>query len=268
MGLIEDSWVAESGTYQAARKHYQGLSPGVRGRFEKYGGVGKRGFIEAWGMEYHADEFGKSGGRSGASIARGAGKWGAAGAEGARKSGRASVHNYHKAPGKWRFMGLGGEGGRINMYKHARTPAGGGMSMGKAGWKALPGHSLFLGAFTGYSMYSGYQKDGLWGAAKGGVHAAAEWAAFEVVLSALGAAAAPLEGAAIGLGAGYGIYKALDYGAKRTKQTRKLEFGGAAVDDQFGTIATMRQRSLQEMQRSHGALRGALGTESQYMHIA
>ncbi len=264
MAFIEDSWVGQSGAYQAAQKHYQGLSPGARGRFEKYGGIGKRGFIEAWGFERHADEFGRPSGRSGASIARGAGKWGAAGAESARKSGRASVHDYHKAPGKWRFMGLGGEGGRINMYKAARR---GGAGVTSAGWKALPGHSLFLGAFTGYAMYQGYKKDGLWGAAKGGAHAAAEWAAFEVVLSALGTAAAPLEGLAIGAAAGYGVYKALDYGAKRAKQTRKLEFGGAAVDDQFGTIATMRQRSLQEMQRSHGSLRGALGTESQYMHM-
>ena len=249
MAFIEDSWVAQTGTYQAAQKHYQSLSPGARGRFEKYGGVGKRGFIEAWGFERHAE--GKLSG----------GLRGAAGIDAARKSGRAAVHEYHKRPGKWKFMGLGGPGGRIKQYGLNRAT---GMGAAKAGWKALPGHSLFLGAFTGYAMYSGYKKDGLWGAAKGGAHAAAEWAAFEVVLTALGAAAAPLEGALMGAAAGYGVYKALDYGAKRAKQTRKLEFGGAAVDDQFGTIATMRQRSLQDMQRSHGALRGALGTEAQY----
>ena len=53
--------------------------------------------------------------------------------------------------------------------------------------------------------------------------------------------------------------------AARLKQVRSLELG-APVLDQFGTIATLRQRSLSAIQNSHVNGRMALGSEAALLH--
>lgn len=167
--------------------------------------------------------------------------------------------------GGWRFLGLRGPGGRIAEFKAMRKA---GEGFGKSLWKAAPVMDAVALAFTLKSMNEAYRREGIWGAAKAGVGSFAEWAAFDMAMAFLKPIVTPLTIGAIGAAGVYGAYKALDYGAKHARRTRALEFGGQAVEDPFGTIATMRQRSLLEMQKSHAALRGALGSEAQYMHIA
>lgn len=240
-------------------------------RFATYAHAGKRGFLSSLGFEFVP-----------------------------RQGGLASTFEkgFKHTPGmvgSWRFGGIGQSaeqylsagkfkkvdpyaarpgGGRTRMYRAARAGLVEGVGPGRLsslrhaskGVFSLGGPAMMLG-LAGYSAYTGYQEGGLWGATKAvGTHAV-EWAAFDVALTALGAAALPLEIGAAVAAAGYGGYKLADYSAKRHRRQRMLEFGGSPIEDQFGTINTMRQRSLMEMQRSHGAIRGALGTEAQYMHI-
>jgi len=168
--------------------------------------------------------------------------------------------------GSWRFLGLRGPGGRIAEYRALRAAKKGIL---KAGWEVFPLMDMMGVYFTAKAMKEGYNREGLWGATKAGAGSLAEWGAFEIIFKALGGVVGgALTIGAMGAAGVYGTYKALDYGAKHARKTRALEFGGQPVEDMFGTIATMRQRSLLEMQKSHAALRGALGNEAQYMHIA
>lgn len=125
------------------------------------------------------------------------------------------------------------------------------------------GGRLFMGGFTAYSMYEGYQHGGVLGAIKGGIREVAVFGAMRVVgevagASVLGSLATPI---AIGATAGYGAYKALEYGQSRTRALRETEFI-TPVTDPYGTGYTMRQRSLASIQKSYLNGRMAMGNEA------
>jgi hypothetical protein len=119
----------------------------------------------------------------------------------------------------------------------------------------------------GWGAYRGYQEGGVGGAIGGLAQETAMFYAF-------GALAKPA-GVALGaglLGAGM-MMGALDIGPKQLmrpyvqeymRKHAKLEMG-TPVLDQFGTVATMRQRSLQAIQNSRVNGRTALGNEAQLL---
>lgn len=151
----------------------------------------------------------------------------------------------------------------------------------KGGLKAAgaTGMSLLAPAFVLGGIYSGYQEGGLWGAAKGGVGSALEFAAYDVGFKALSIA---FKGSALGkigtfaktaalplgiaAGIGYGAYKGAQYFSERGRRSTEAEFTGSM--DAFNTQAayTMRQRALQEINRSHTNARTILGQEAALMH--
>jgi hypothetical protein len=135
-----------------------------------------------------------------------------------------------------------------------------------------------LGAgFTAHAGYTGYQQEGAWGAAKGVGESLAIWYAGDVAISALArggpwAAAIGVGAATAGLGmigefTGENPLQVLARPAVREHMRKyaKLEMGRPVID-QFGTGATMRQRSLMAMQRSKINGRSALGNEATLMY--
>jgi hypothetical protein len=147
-----------------------------------------------------------------------------------------------------------------------------------SGWKGLKASKGFAGKMIGggavtalgmgLSIYQGYQEGGAWGAFKGGLQGAAEQAAWgigEMALSRLGI------GGVLGpvgwvVAAGYGTYKALEYGQQKTRNLRKLEMVSPVVDP-YGLGATMRQRSQMALSRSFINGRMAMGNEAAYIHM-
>lgn len=109
------------------------------------------------------------------------------------------------------------------------------------------------------SVSRGWQEGGVLGAAKKGAEEMAWWGAFEAGSSIL---TNPFVlGGAGGLAAGYGYYKLGEASRKHRKRLRTLEMGSDLVD-RFGTLTTMRQRSLAAIQKTHVNGRLALGNES------
>lgn len=151
-----------------------------------------------------------------------------------------------------------------------------GKAFSRAGWGARAGFvgktaARALGpAFVAYSAYAGYKEGGVWGATKEVATTLAFGFAISAGLSAAGitasAAAAVAVPAAIIAGAGYATYKALEAGNAKIDKSRSLEMGSPLVDP-FGTAATMRQRSLQQLMFSQINGRSAFGTEASLMHI-
>ena len=94
-----------------------------------------------------------------------------------------------------------------------------------------------------------------------------------LLMGAGGAAvAALLNPVTLAIAAGvYGYNKASEYiqhtdkAIARHKQVRGLELGGP-IQDQFGTISTLRQRSLQALQNTHVNGRMAFGQEAALLH--
>ena len=117
----------------------------------------------------------------------------------------------------------------------------------------------FIPAFTGMSAYKGYKEGGIFGAAKGAATSALEWGAIDAAVSV--ATNPYVMGAAAVAGAGYGYYKLGEAAKRHERGVKNLEMGTEVVD-RFGTISTMRQRSLQAIQNSHLNARGALGNEA------
>lgn len=143
------------------------------------------------------------------------------------------------------------------------------------------GRGLGLG-FTIFEGIEGYKEDGMWGAIKGaGGGFARDWAtirAFKVLSGGMGLTGALAStGIAVGAAAtGIGLLGGLAatsqgmslqrFGTQafvgRYMQKRsKLEIA-SPVDDQYGTMATMRQRSINAMRQSRITARNALGMEA------
>lgn len=161
------------------------------------------------------------------------------------------------------FQGVRGSGGmaagaaQLQKNLGAKTAAG---AAGKLGLKALPlvGNLAF--------MYMGYREGGIGGAIDAGLESAKFSIAWEVGAAVLGSAALPLAiGAGIAGGAGYGYYQFGEAAQRHGRKMRKLEMGGE-VTDRFGTMSTMRQRSLQALNNTHVNGRMALGNEAAIMH--
>lgn len=129
------------------------------------------------------------------------------------------------------------------------------------------GNGIGLAAL-GISAFMGYQENGLMGAATN----VARDVAFQsigtgIYNAAVGAVGSVplLIGAAVAGGA-YGYYKLGEAGQKYSKKLRKLELG-TDIDDSYGTISTMRQRSVMAIQNSYLNGRMALGNEASSMHM-
>lgn len=139
------------------------------------------------------------------------------------------------------------------------------MSIVGAAFKGLktaaksPGKTLFQGgvgslavAGTGFSLYASHQMyASKYGAGAAFAIGAAE-AGFFLLPPALSLPAA---------GMYYGATSAYDYGKETYRENRKLNMG-QPVNDRFGTMATMRQRSSAALQRG----RAVLGSEARLYH--
>lgn len=119
--------------------------------------------------------------------------------------------------------------------------------------------------YTAYEAYNGYQRGGIWGAAKGVGNAVLTNAVINVGLKAAGMTLAPLAIGAAVAGVGYGVYKFGQKAGQYGRSSRNVEMGGGFVDT-FGTASTMRQRSLAALQNTHVNGRMALGAEAQLIH--
>jgi hypothetical protein len=129
------------------------------------------------------------------------------------------------------------------------------------------GNAVFGVGLTAYAAYSGYKEGGTMGAVKG--------TASSVVTSGIArglwnmaagsVGAAPMVAGLAVTGAGYGYYRLGEEGQKTMKRYRNLEMG-ADINDTFGTMSTMRQRSLSAIMNSHVNGRMALGGEASLMH--
>jgi hypothetical protein len=130
---------------------------------------------------------------------------------------------------------------------------------------ALLGPTLSLG-FLGYSMYSGYQQGGIMGMYKEGAMGIASMAAMEVGsvafkrsfprIAMFAKAAMPT------IAAGVIAWGAASYGQEYQRGLKKMEMVHPVIDP-HGTGFTMRQRSINAIQKSYLNGRLALGNESQ-----
>jgi len=205
----------------------------------------------------------------------------------------ASIGIMRNPAGKMRFLGgapvgrtlMGvGIGAGIGAAVYAATDnplygiaAGGVSSIAMAGFKGAT--RAMMPAFTLYSMYEGYKEGGVGGALWAGAKEAATFAAFDVGMKAVSIA---FKGSGLGtlarlamnpwtaglavIGAGtyFGAKKLADVG-RRSVQT---EFAGDTTPFMTQAAYTMRQRALQEINRSHTNSRTILGSEAQLMHFS
>lgn len=145
-------------------------------------------------------------------------------------------------------------GGQTSKRAAGNTMRNFGLGKGMSGW----GRALGIG-FLGFEAISGYQREGAWGAAKG-VGSAALWSyGIEI---ALGSAALPI-GIAAGVAVGGVMLNkaAAEKGRAYGRSHRELEFG-AAVSDQFGTVSTMRRRSVMALNQSRIGGNMGMGNEA------
>lgn len=151
-------------------------------------------------------------------------------------------------------------------YEHGVNKGWMGRGLEKGGKTGMFAHGKMAFAFralgpamVAHSIYKGYQEGGILGAAKSGATELAFWGAFEVGASII---TNPVTIAGAGIAAaGYGYYKAGEASRKHRKRLRNVEMGSDLVD-RFGTMTTMRQRSLAAIQNTHINGRGALGSEA------
>lgn len=134
-------------------------------------------------------------------------------------------------------------------------------------------------AFLAYNMYTGYKEDGIRGALKEGVSTLA-------TSYVMGALNKPMQRAAMVIASGFAAYGSWQYTrfgltpgsvnqagaglfakavrplvAEHMRRKAEVEMG-APIIDQYGTLATMRQRSLAAIQNSKINGRSALGNEA------
>jgi len=185
--------------------------------------------------------------------------------------------NIKRPTGPWKFAG-GGLGGA------AMGAVTGTLQGGMAGGIVGAGIGYKFGmipAFMAMGAIQGFQEGGIGGAVGGAAKSVAEWGLFRGATAALSLA---FKGTAIGgigtaigtigLGplalaaaAGYGVYKASQALAEYGRDQTRMEFQGDMQAFQTQAAYTMRQRSVQEIQRSHTNGRTVLGNEASYMHL-
>ncbi|MBW1802321.1 MAG: hypothetical protein JRJ85_16525 [Deltaproteobacteria bacterium] len=132
-------------------------------------------------------------------------------------------------------------------------------------------------AFAAYMAYEGYQQDGAWGAAKGLARGAAETYAMGAVWGAIGAPVKAVGAVAATMLAGHAFYNmaaggpspqqflARPYVREHQRKHAKLEMGRPVLD-QFGSLSTMRSRSVSAIQNSKINGRTGLGNEAALMY--
>lgn len=209
------------------------------------GRAAQRGFGEALGFSYQGPFFGEQASRGWLGMRGTAG-------------GRAFSGVYAKTNS---FMKAGRAGMKSSM--HAARKLGWKGSIKGAGKAAFGGLGL---AFTAFSVYQGYQEGGALGAARGGAEAIATSTIANVAFRAVGLAATPLAVVAGVAAAGYGAYRFGEASRAHGKRMRNLEMGSDLVDS-FGTMSTMRQRSLNALQSTHLNGRMGFGNEAALMHV-
>lgn len=153
---------------------------------------------------------------------------------------------------------MSGAGNYLRSGTHLRAMSGVtrnyGLARGMGGW----GRAFGLG-FLAFEAYSGYQREGAWGAAKG-VATGALWS-YGIEL-ALGSAALPVAIGAAAIGGGLALNKwAAEKGESYMKGKQNLEFG-SGVSDQYGMAATMRRRSMAALNQSRISGGMGLGNEA------
>ena len=152
------------------------------------------------------------------------------------------------------------------LKKNITGMSAGGQSFGKGlaklGLKSLPliGNLAFIGM--------AYREGGI-GAAAGQAAEGAAWGvAWELGGSVLGKIANPATAIAVaGAAVGYGAYQFGEAAQRHGKKMRKLEMGGEVID-RFGTMASVRQRSLAALNNTHINGRMALGNEAAITHTS
>lgn len=143
--------------------------------------------------------------------------------------------------------------------------------------KGAKGLGRLMGpALLAYSAYSGYKQGGVVGAVKEGGKSIGESYVFGAVTKALGGGPA-FAGLAIGIPTMMASMSAHATGGspialwarpwvrEHTRGLNRLEMG-VPINDQFGTIATSRQRAVQAIQSSRVNGRSALGNEAALMY--
>jgi hypothetical protein len=180
-----------------------------------------------------------------------------------RHAGRSSFGRGFKA-GVKEGLGFQYEGGFFDVGKSQGF-------MARHGPKGLTAGKLFAGlgiGVTALSIYQGYQEGGVVGAVTGGATQLALGGLMRGALTSMGGVATNplLWGAAAAAGIGYGGYKLGEAAQAHMKRHRNMEMGSDIVDT-FGTMASIRQRSLSAIQNSHVNGRLALGNEASMMHV-
>jgi len=168
---------------------------------------------------------------------------------------------------------------RTGIFGSARSYLGSGVH--KAGMRGAASFTGLSGGLTGnklmkglmlHAMYKGYQKGGIGGAIGAGLDQAITGYAWDAVMKATGMGKVAIAGLGAATIAGTISYAtggtnpleflARPYVKDHMKRHSQLEMGRPSVD-QFGTLATMRQRSLAAIQNSRINGRSALGNEGQ-----
>lgn len=118
-------------------------------------------------------------------------------------------------------------------------------------------------ATLGLSAISGYQENGVTGATMNVAKEAASWGAMRAGWSVgKGVLANPFFLVPATIGAlGYAGYKIGQASREKARRIRNVEMGGEVID-RFGTLSTIRQRSLMALNNSHVNGRMALGNEA------
>jgi len=181
-------------------------------------------------------------------------------------AGEAVVGNYAERGGR-----LARTRGAVRSYLGTTTHAVGKRWAGEAFGIGTRGIGRVLGiGFAAYTIGTGYQQGGAWGATKALAGTAAEMYAFGAIKGALFgnlglSALAPV--AAVAAGGAFVFRKELSrpWVREHMKKHAKLEMG-RPVMDQFGNLSTMRQRSLAAIQSSKINGRSGLGNEAALMY--
>lgn len=120
-------------------------------------------------------------------------------------------------------------------------------------------------AGTAFSIYQGYQEEGLYGAAKGAAGSIAVGAAWHAAAGLIGNPAT--WGIAAAAGMGYGYYQFGEAAQSHRRRVRGVEMGGGMQDVIGGGAAlTERARAIQALSNTHINARMALGNEAVLTH--
>jgi hypothetical protein len=136
---------------------------------------------------------------------------------------------------------------------------------------------LLGGGFLLYDAFTGYQEGGIWGASKNVASSAAMMYGFRAAFPLIGIAAKIAAPAALVAGGAFAMNAAsqgispLQMAARPftneyLRKRAKLEMG-SPIQDPYGTVSTMRKRSLMAMRESKITARGALGMEAHRRYI-